>query len=103
MSWHAWKVKLTVDAVKINVDVAIRETFAVTAAALRNHHGELLGYDFLKIAATSMGVEMATRLGYGRVILEGDSEIVICAINSHSMCSTWRIHNQVVTVHTLLQ
>lgn len=47
MSWHAWKVKLTVDAVKIIVDVAIRETFAVTAAVLRNHHGELLGYDFL--------------------------------------------------------
>lgn len=46
---------------------------------------------------------MATRLGYGRVILEGDSEIVICAINSHSMCTIWRIHNQVITVHTLLQ
>lgn len=68
------------------MDVAIRESFAITAAAaavFRNNLGELLGCDFLKISATSplegeavaaiRGVEMTTKLGFEIVVREGDS------------------------------
>lgn len=99
--WFAWRRKLNPavsqhwqpppkESLKVNIDVAIREEFAVVAALIQDHKGQLRGFKTARISAVEplvgeamamkMGVELASHLGYQNIILEGDSEIVISAL-----------------------
>lgn len=45
-----------------------------------------------------LGVEFAKQMGFNEVILQGDSELVIKAINSYFVCTKWRIHHTIQEV-----
>lgn len=76
--------------VKVNVDVAIQEEYAVIAALARDSSGVLIGaraqklkaVDVLKgkVEAARLDMKLVRSQGYHEVLLEGDSEIVIKAI-----------------------
>lgn len=65
----------------MNVDVAIREEFAVIAAVIRDYRGVVKGASFAKIdvvqplegeaAAAKLGVESAWQMGFRDIILKG--------------------------------
>lgn len=74
----------------MNVDIAIRDSYAVIAAILQDCQGAILG-DLVKkivvvdpleseVEAAKLGMELVINQGFREVILEGDSEIVIKAI-----------------------
>ncbi|KAB1219878.1 hypothetical protein CJ030_MR3G009520 [Morella rubra] len=81
------------DVVKINVDVSIRDNFAVTTAILRDHNGNVLSWKVYKIPKTSplegealaakKGFEEACRKGLSSIMLQGDSLNVIQAIKAY--------------------
>lgn len=88
-SHKIWKLPPK-DVVKMNVDVAIREHFAIATAILRDHQGAICGFKVAKIdvviplvgeaEAAKLGVDLAHQEGFSHIILEGDSEVVIKAI-----------------------
>ncbi|KAB1224236.1 hypothetical protein CJ030_MR2G005731 [Morella rubra] len=100
--WHAWQQKNSLlqgkyvwkappnGKVKVNVDVAIRDQFAVIAALIRDSNGVVKGSKFEKIeavqplegevAAAKLGIDFAMQMRFWDIILEGDSAIVIKAI-----------------------
>ncbi|KAB1208020.1 hypothetical protein CJ030_MR7G000804 [Morella rubra] len=75
------------------MDIAIRETFRVAAAVLRNtHHGVAVGAVVQKVAATlpvegealaaQLGAAEAKKCEWRQVVLESDSVQVVRAVNS---------------------
>lgn len=75
---------------KVNFDVAIRPTFVVIAATLRDHSGNFLAVNYLKLSstdanlgeahATLLAVRLAASFGCSPLIIEGDSMLTILAI-----------------------
>lgn len=43
-------------------------------------------------AAAKLGIEFAWQMGYRDILLEGDSELMIKAIQNFPHCMEWRIH-----------
>ena len=76
--------------VKVNVDTAIRDTFAVAAAVIHDAKGAIWGFKILKwdvvspligeAEAAKLGVALVHQLGFRQIILESDFELVIKAI-----------------------
>jgi hypothetical protein len=86
---------------KVNFDVAIQPSFAVAAATLRNHQGEFLAVNSLKLPsmeanlgeahAALLAVRLAVSFGYRSLVIEGDSLVTILAINDPSLFFDWSI------------
>lgn len=82
-----------------NFDVAIRPSFAVAAATLRDHKGEFLAVNTLKLPpmdanlgeahAALLAVRMAASLGCTSLCLEGDSLVTVLAIKDPFLFSDW--------------
>ncbi|KAB1226792.1 hypothetical protein CJ030_MR1G021664 [Morella rubra] len=94
-----------VDKTEVNVDVAIRQNFAVIAAIARDFYGKIQGVVTKQIKAarplegeaeaTKLGLEPSVSSGFWELILEGDSELVVKAIQRWSQLSEWCIHSTV--------
>lgn len=75
------------------------------AALIRDHQGEVKGSTFVKIeavlplegeaTAAKLGVEFATQMGFRDIILEGDSALLIMAIQKWPQRTDWRIHSTI--------
>lgn len=86
---------------KIIADVAIRDSYAVIAAVARNSAGQVIGAMVQKLDPVSplegevetakLGVKLACDQRFQQVILEGDSETVMKAIQSWPHPVDWRI------------
>jgi hypothetical protein len=86
---------------KINFDTAIRDSFSSQAAICRDHEGRLI-----KVAtqiqsacspnkgealAAQLAVSLASSLHLDRFVIEGDSQIVILALQQPNIVQDWRI------------
>lgn len=97
------------NVIKVNFDVAIRDSFAVGAAIARNSDGQVLGAMVKRLEAMSplegemeatlLGVQMASSHGFQTVFLEGDSETVIKAIKNWPHPVDWRISKMGKELH----
>jgi len=80
--------------VKINFDTAIRDSFSAQAAVCQNSNGKILHLSSLisspctvnegEALAAKLAISLACSLNFTRFILEGDSAIVIQALNQTS-------------------
>lgn len=104
LSWEhraAWQK----NKIKVNVDVAIRDNFAVIIATARDFQGQIQGAVTKQIQAAGLlegeaeaaklGLEFVVDKGFREVMLEGDSELVIKAIQLWPQSSEWRINSTV--------
>lgn len=122
--WHAWRKKIQPSLVhvwqpppnaklKINVEVAVRDCFAIIAAIARDFQGTVLGAVVKQIEAlepvvgdayaAKLGMELAEEKGFRVVLLEGDFELVIKAIQAWPQSSEWGIHPTVFESHDIGQ
>lgn len=95
--------------IKINTDFAILEEFGMAAAIAWDCGGQIQGASVKRLdvvdpvegeaEAVKLGVQLACDLGFENVIFEGDSEIVIMAINAWPYLSNWRIYSSVKEIH----
>ncbi|XP_062145976.1 uncharacterized protein LOC133853973 [Alnus glutinosa] len=86
---------------KINFDTAIRATFSCQAAICRDNNGKLIKAATRIQAACSsnkgealaaqLAVSLASSLRLDRFIIEGDSQIVIHALQQPNIVQDWRI------------
>jgi len=86
---------------KINFDTAIRDSFSCQAAIIRDHRGQLVKMASQiqpkcspnkgEALAVQLAVSLATSLGINRFILEGDSQVVILALQQPTIVQDWRI------------
>jgi ribonuclease HI len=93
--------------VKINFDTAIRNSFSAQAAVCRNLDGKILHLSSLisspctvnegEALAAQLAISLACSLNFDRFILEGDSAVVIQALNQTSSISDWRISPIIMT------
>lgn len=91
--------------IKVNFDVAVRESFAVGAAVLRDSQGRIVGACVNQIqvagplegeaAAAQIGVEEAIRRGFKNIILEGDSLLFVDSLRHFPARVDWSIYNRV--------
>jgi hypothetical protein len=75
---------------KINFDTTIRETYSAQAAVCHNHHDQIIKMhsqisnlclpNMGEASATKLATSLASSLNIKRFILEGDSQIVILAL-----------------------
>ena len=87
--------------VKINFDTAIRDSFSAQAAVCRDSKGTILHMlseislpctpNVGEARAAQLACTMATSLSFEKFILEGDSEIVIHALQNPKSIRDWRI------------
>jgi hypothetical protein len=91
---------------KINFDTAIRDNFSAQAAVCQDHLGHIIKMD-TKISSqclpnmgealtANLAVSLAVSLNIQRFILEGDSQIVILALQQPEIAQDWRISS---TIH----
>lgn len=62
------------DTVRVNVDVGVRDNFAVAATIIRDHHGAICGFKVAKLdvvdplngeaGAAKLGVQFAQQQGF---------------------------------------
>jgi hypothetical protein len=88
-----------VGAFKVNFDVAIRPSFAVAAAILRDHSGNFLAVNSLKLPvvdankgealAALLAVRIASSFGCSSIIIEGDSLLTVLAIQKPHLFLSW--------------
>ncbi|GLT52905.1 hypothetical protein SLA2020_262140 [Shorea laevis] len=86
-------------SLKANFDVAIKPLFAVAAAILRDHQGNIISACSRRLPAMEanqgeahaalLAVQLASQHGSSPLILEGDSLSTILAINSPHISSDW--------------
>jgi hypothetical protein len=94
---------------KINFDTAIRDTFSTQAAVCRNHLGHILKIDTKtnspcqpnegEALAANLAASLAISLNIQKFILEGDSQIVILALQHSDISQDWRISS---TIHNTI-
>jgi len=94
---------------KINFDTAIRDSFSSQAAICRNHNGHLIKFASQiqskcspnkgEALAAQLAVSLASSLHLNRFILEGDSQVVILALQDPTIVQDWRITD--IINHTL--
>jgi hypothetical protein len=85
-------------SVKGNFDVAVRGNFAVAAAVLSDHLGEIIyartqklfSFDVLsgEASAALLASHLAASLGFSNFTLEGDALLVILAVNKPHLFAT---------------
>lgn len=90
LNWH-----------KLNFDTAIRDSFSCQAAICRDHDGRLVKMATQiqskcspnkgEALAAKLDVSLALSLQLDRFIIEGDSQIVILALQQPSIIQDWRI------------
>lgn len=90
--------------IKVNVDEAVRDTFTIAAAVLRDCNGLFKGASTSAIklalispldaeaATTHFRILKAQRRGFNNIIIKGGSGVVVFAINSFPRRVEWRIH-----------
>jgi hypothetical protein len=97
---------------KINFDTAIRDTFSTQAAVCRNHLGHIIKIHTKtnspcqpnegEALAANLAVSLANSLNIQSFILEGDSQIVILALQHPDISQDWRIssviHNTIDSI-----
>jgi hypothetical protein len=93
--------------VKINFDTAIRDSFLAQVAVCRNSDEKILHLSSLisspcsvnegEALAAQLAISLACSFNYDRFILEGDSAVVIQALNQTSSNSDWRISPIIMT------
>jgi hypothetical protein len=84
---------------KVNFDVAIRPNFAVAASTLRDHEGNFLAVNSLKLPpmevamgeahAALLASRIAVSFGCSRLIIEGDSLLTILAVKDPHLFLDW--------------
>ncbi|KAB1203799.1 hypothetical protein CJ030_MR8G016817 [Morella rubra] len=94
-----------VDHFKVNFDVAVREDFAVGAAVIKNHLGQIVGACVEKIfiedpeegeiRAAHLGLLEAERCGSRKIVVEGDSRQAIEAFRCYPEKRNWRCHGRI--------
>jgi hypothetical protein len=87
--------------IKINFDTAIRDSFFAQAMVCRDSRGQVLHMSSQispscspnvgEARAAQMACLVAASLSYNHFILEGDSEVVIHALNNPNSVRDWRI------------
>jgi hypothetical protein len=106
---------LPLGSFKVNFDVAIRPTFAVAAAILRDHSEIFLAVNTLKLPpidalmdeahATLLAFRLAVSMGCSPLIIEGESLLTILTLNDHLLFSDWIftpvIFNSLVQLHSI--
>jgi hypothetical protein len=90
---------------KINFDIAIRDSFSAQAAVCRDSNGQIIhmisqiSLPCLPIVgealAALLGVSLASQLNIDRFILEGDSGVVVSALQLPQISKDWRISNTI--------
>jgi hypothetical protein len=94
---------------KINFDTAIRDSFSSQAAICRNHNRHLIKFTSQiqskcspnkgEALAAQLAVSLASSLHLNMFILEGDSQVVILALQDPTIVQDWRITD--IITHTL--
>jgi hypothetical protein len=84
---------------KINFDTTIRDTYSAQAAVCRNHHEHIIRMtsqisplclpNMGESLAANLATSLASSLNIKRFILEGDSQIVILALQQPNIAQDW--------------
>jgi hypothetical protein len=84
---------------KINFDTAIRDSFSCQAAICRDHEGKLIKMTTQiqskcspnkgEALATQLAVSLASFLHLNRFVIEGDSQVVILALQQPTIIQDW--------------
>lgn len=96
--------------IKINVDVAIRPSYAMAACVCRHFQGLFLETKLLdvvdplvgEVEALWLGVHIAARMGWSQVILEEDSLIVMDSVGRDIADCPWKIEHLISRIQSLL-
>lgn len=93
------------DTVKVNFDVAVRDTFAVGAAVIKDHAGMVVGAVEKKLPlvdledgeiwAAQIGLVEACRCGFQKILVKGHSTSAIDAIRSYPKRLNWRSYGRI--------
>jgi hypothetical protein len=88
---------------KINFDTAVRDSFSAQSAVCRDSNGKIIKAlskisppcdpTYGEALAMSLAVSLAVSLNISKFILEGDSLIVIMALQHPSLVLDWKIEN----------
>jgi ribonuclease HI len=92
--------------VKINFDTAIRDSFSAQAAVCRNDKGQIL-HATTKISnfctpnegeamAAHLAISLANSIHMDHYIIEGDSEVVVHALQNPNNIRDWRISSSIL-------
>lgn len=94
---------------KANFDVVICPNFAVAAATLRDHKGDFLAVNSLKLPSIDVGlgeahaallaVRLAASTRCSSLLLEGDSLVTVLAIIGPSLFFDWNIVLVIAGIH----
>jgi len=86
---------------KINFDTAIRDSFSCQTAICRDHDGKLIKMATQiqstcspnkgEALAAQLAVSLASSLHLDRFVIEGDSQVVILALQQPTIVQDWRI------------
>jgi hypothetical protein len=92
--------------VKINFDTAIRDSFSAQAVICRDSQGQVLHLSSQisppcspnvgEAHAAQLACSVAAALSFNHFILEGDSEVVIHALNNPNSVRDWRISSVIL-------
>ncbi|XP_059440508.1 uncharacterized protein LOC132172957 [Corylus avellana] len=94
---------------KANFDVAIRPLFSVAAVVLNDHTGLIVAVCTKKLPhldatvgeanAALLAVSFAADFGCSSILLEGDSQLCILAINKDHLFSDWLCAPMIADIH----
>jgi hypothetical protein len=94
---------------KINFDTAIQDTFSAQWVVCRNHRGHIINMETIinppcqpnmgEALAGKLAFSLAISMNLSQVIIEGDSHIVIMAMQHPALAQDWRISS--VINHTI--
>ena len=97
---------------KINFDTAIRKTFSVQASVCRDSKGQIVKAlsqinpqcdpNFGEALAAQLAVSLASSLKLTKFSLEGDSTVVIDALNNPLISQDWHIDSVIASTLSLL-
>jgi hypothetical protein len=97
---------------KLNFDVAVKDSFSVAAAVVSDEKGDILsaatqnlhGTDALQgeAHAALLAIRLADSMGCRLVVLEGDALLVILAINNPPLFSSWNFANCLADISLVL-
>jgi hypothetical protein len=97
---------------KINFDTAIRENFSVQAAVCRNSKGKIVKAisqtnppcdpNFGEALAARLAASLAASLQLQNFSLEGDSAVVVSALNNPSISLDWHIESVIANALSLI-